>query len=364
MATLTVPGGQNVTAFFCDDELTAAQQALATLEQGFQPGNIQVLTSTVVSPMPMPGVLYLFNVSSGGTITPPFGHYGTILSDDTANATISASGSQVLVIGNNHDNLINITGGGVMYTADGGEYIGSGTVISGAGNDTINVKGDATVFACDGNDSITVQLGNANITVGTGNDTISFGGPNDTVTAAGSSTVTGPAGIHATVVGGQLVFHGSPGGANESVTAGSGDATLLGGSGLTFIGGTGNVLMQGTVGGGGNDTYFGGSGNDSMVAGHGAGGNLGNVFNFDTGATPEGGQHTVYNFVQQDTISSAVGADKIHLGAGYNVANILNGSDVNNGVTYGSGNAVLSLDNGATKVTFIGVTKLNPDDFS
>jgi len=371
MATLTVPGSQSITAYFCDDELDAAQQALANLEQGFN--TIQVLSTTTVTPMPLPGVLYLFNVTvpGNGLINPPFGGYGTILADDVKGATINAVGSRMLVIGNDQDDSISLGGGGTMYTADGGEYIGSGTVIVGAGNDTIDIKGDATVFACDGNDSINVQLGNASITVGTGNDTItlggahdtvSLGGPNDTVTAAGSATVMGPSGIQATVVGGKLTFGGDTGGANESVTAGSGNATLLGGNGITFIGGTGNVLMQGTVGGGGNDTYFGGSGNDTMVAGHGAGGTLGNLFNFDTGATPEGGQHMIQNFTQ--------GQDTIHLGAGYNVTNIVNGSDPNNYVTTdGSGNTVLVLDAGSvggpTTVTFVGLhTPLHTGDFN
>src|SRR5579885_1390288 len=240
MGTLTVPGGQQVSAFVCDDEISAAQQALNTLDGSFSASNINILTSTVVLPMPMPGKLYIFDVASGSVINPPFGHYATILSDDTAGATINASGNGVLVIGNNQGDSISITGTGTLFEANGGEYIGSGTVITGAGNDTITVKGDATVFSCGGNDSITVQLANASINVGPGNDTITLGGPNDTVTAAGSATVVGPGGINATVSGGQLLFGGGAGG--ESVTAGSGNATLLGGSGVTFIGGSGNTL--------------------------------------------------------------------------------------------------------------------------
>ena len=211
-------------------------------------------------------------------------------------------------------------------------------------------------MSCAGDDSVTVQLGNANITLGSGNDTISLGGPNDTVTTAGSATVAGPSGIQATVQGGQLLFQNGAGG--ESVTAGSGTATLAGGSGLTFIGGTGSTMMQGTVGGGGNDTYVGGSGNDTMTAGHGAGGTLGNLFQFDTGATPEGGSHLVTNFVQ--------GHDTIQLGSGYDIDKILhlNGSDPNNTVTTdGGGNAVLSLDGGATTITFLNVNTLNKTDF-
>jgi Ca2+-binding RTX toxin-like protein len=357
MGTLTVPGGQQISAFVCDDELAAVAQALANLEQGFLPGNIQVLTTTTVLPMPMPGQLYLFDVPSGTVVNPPYGHYGTIISDDSHGATVNAFGSGDVVVGNNQGDSISISGSGTLYTANGGEYIGSGSVFTGTGNDTISVKGDATIASCGGNDSITVQLGNANITVGTGNDTITLGGPDDTVTAAGSATVAGPAGISATIVGGQLVFGGGAGATNESVTAGSGNATLLGGTGLTFIGGTGNTQMTGTVGGGGNDTYVGGSGNDTMTAGHGAGGTLGNVFAFDTGATPEGGSHTIQNFVQG-------GQDQIQLGSSYNVSNIINGLDPANTVTTdGGGNAVLSLDSGATKITFIGVTTLHQNDF-
>jgi Ca2+-binding RTX toxin-like protein len=355
MATSSVVGGQQLTLNICDSEVNAATQALDQLESGYAAGAIHVLTSPTVSPMPMPGQLYIFDLPSGSAVSPPSGQYGTIISDDLHGATVSAKGSGVLVIGNNQGDSISITGTGTMYTPDGGEFIGSGTVITGAGNDVINVKGDATILSCGGNDSITVQLGNANITVGTGNDTISLGGPNDTVTTAGSATVTGPSGIQATVTGGQLLFQHGAGG--ESVMAGSGTATLAGGSGLTFIGGTGSTMMQGTVGGGGNDTYVGGSGNDTMTAGHGAGGTLGNLFQFDTGATPEGGSHVITNFSQ--------GHDTIQLGSSYDINTILSAgpSDPNTVLHDASGNAVLSLDGGATQITFLNVQTLNKTDF-
>ncbi len=344
MVTTTVVGGDSTTFVLPSGEISAASQALNQLLAGLP--NSRIDPTTTFSPAP-PMVTDVYELSGGGTDNLPAGHYGAIITDDLA-TTVNASGSGIMIIGNDANNSISISGTGTLYPGNGSELVGSGTVVVGDGNDTITVKGDASITAGNGNNSITVQLGNGSISVGSGNDTITLGGPNDTVTAAGAATVVGPGSLSATIGsgGGQLVYQGGAGG--ESVTAGSGNVTLAGGSNVTFMGGTGNTLMQATAGSG-NDTFVGGAGADTMAGG---GGGTGNLFVFDTGPAPEGGTHVIDNFVQ--------GQDQIQLGSSYNVTNILA-----NNVTYSGGGATISLDSGQTIITLnnTNITKLTTSDF-
>jgi len=192
----------------------------------------------------------------------------------------------------------------------------------GQGNDTITVKGSGTVY----------------VTGSSGHDTITLGHGSDTVIEQGSATVYGSFGS-AVVDHGQLSIVEKPHG--ESVTAGSGNATLVGGkSNVTFTGGTGSTSM---VGGSGNDTFVGGSGHDTMTGGTGH-----NVFSFSESA--QGGTHVISNFT--------AGEDKISL-HGYNLNYVL-GHDV----TYSGGNAYIKLDGGKTTIEVKGVTHLTKSDFS
>ena len=330
--TTTVVGGSHtITWDVPQNVLAAASQALNQLTQGFPSAAINVITDpSQVGQSQSPVTLPIYDVPGGSTLIPSIGEYAVILSDDPANTTVQAVGSHDLIIDNNAAaNNLSITGPGTVPGSNGGEFIGSGTVIAGNGNDTITVKGDASIVAGNGADSITVQLGNATINVGTGNDTITLGGLNDTVTAAGSATVAGPGSLSATVIGGQLLFQNGAGG--ESVTAGSGSATLMGGSNVTFLGGSGNTHMLGV----GNDTFVGGVGSGSSDTMTGSG--SGNLFSFETGTQPELGTHVITNFVP--------GNDFIHLGSGYDVTSILaNNTTVSGGVT------TISLDGGLTLI--------------
>ncbi|MGH7227310.1 MAG: hypothetical protein ACRELF_29200, partial [Gemmataceae bacterium] len=189
MATTTVAGGDSYTFDLPPHEISATSLALNQFLSGWPANDVTTVTTTAASAPP--GQLYMYELSGGGTDNVPAGHVGVLLADDLP-TTVSAPGMEKLVIGNDANDSITITGNGTLYPGFGSELIGSGTVVAGDGNDTITVKGDANITLGDGNNSINVQLGNAQIAVGTGNDTITLGGPDDTVTAAGSATVAGP----------------------------------------------------------------------------------------------------------------------------------------------------------------------------
>jgi Ca2+-binding RTX toxin-like protein len=353
--TSTIIGGDHTLTWSVpQDVLSAAQQALSTFLQGWPLSGINVDTVSAADPQPM-GKATIYNVPGGGNIVAQPGHDAVILTDDQTNSNVTVTGVQDLVIDNNAAKTsITITAPDTVSDGNYGELMGSGTVVAGDGNDTINVLGNASIVAGSGQDSITVQYGTASITVGdsaksgdaAGNDTISLGGPNDTITAYGSATVSGPGSISATIKGGQLVYQTGSGG--ESVTAGSGTATLLGGTGVTFIGGTGAVSMVG----GGSDTFIGGTGagsSDTMTGGGGL-----NVFAFDTGSQPEGGTHVISNFTQSQ--------DLIKLGSSYDLNTILN--PAYGEITVTGGNTTLTLDNGQTVIKLIGITNLTRNDFT
>ncbi len=128
---------------------------------------------------------------------------------------------------------------------------------------------------------------------------------------------------------------------NESVQAGSGNATLFGGSGHDFFaaGGGFTTMIAGT----GNDTFVGGSHSD-LMDGQGA---KSNVFEFDKSA--HGGFHIITNFSE--------GRDKIDL-VGYDTTSAFNHAQVIGGDT------VIMLDSGKTEIVLTGFTSLHKSDFT
>ncbi|TWI49288.1 hemolysin type calcium-binding protein [Pseudomonas duriflava] len=92
-------------------------------------------------------------------------------------------------------------------------------VVSGNGNDTITITGDASVYL-DGGD------GNDTLTTGNGNDVVLGGNGNDTInTGAGNDYIDGGAG-------------------SDVINAGAGDDTIIAGVGDTVDGGEGFDVLQ------------------------------------------------------------------------------------------------------------------------
>jgi Ca2+-binding RTX toxin-like protein len=243
----------------------------------------------------------------GNTIT--FAGSGSIIAGD---------GNDQIVTTTNYTMFINAGGGDNSITVHGGNGAVATTVIAGAGNDSLtlgspNVWGLYDVTLGGGTDTVTLGLGGATVSniggstnldatqstdlnyTGTGSDTIQLGAGFDSVVETGAATVIGgfllPGGTfvpHATVQGGSgnFVFTGHDG--YDSVTAGTGAATMTAGNGNdTFHAGasstalldahlaSGNDMLFGgsgsatLLGGSGNDSFFGGSGNTSAVGGSG-----------------------------------------------------------------------------------------------
>jgi Ca2+-binding RTX toxin-like protein len=321
----------------------------------------------------------------GGSNTISFAGSGSVFAGDGNNWIMTDTSERPLADGGHdghgHDDH---DGHGNNHGRDGhdeGYGAGATTIIAGSGNNSLTLGsattwGEYDVTLGGGNDTVTLGLGRATISnsggstqldarhstglsyTGAGADTIFLGAGFDSVVETGAATVIGGSRVagspppHATVQGGSgnFVFIGRDG--DDSVTAGtgaatliagndndtfhagastnalldargtyeddalyggSGNATLLGGSGRdSFFGGSGNTTM---VGGSNWNFFTGGSGNDTMVAhtvptGHGDGehghGVDQNVFTFDAAV---GGHHEIdgYN-------STAPGGDTaIHL---------------------------------------------------
>jgi Ca2+-binding RTX toxin-like protein len=268
---------------------------------------------------------------------------------------------------------------GTFVSVSGGDKVliniyGNGTVAAGNGNDTIRIDGSGNVSVGAGNDSITLNgpgyILQQNSGSMIGNDTINLGSGNDTLTEAGKATVYGAFGS-ATVDGGKFQFLQVPNGAaaaqvgasgyssaynpnagaahggGTSAVANSGPgsftyqelaingaATLLGGAQADqFIGGSGSVVMQG---GTGNDTFMGGSGEATMTGGTGQ-----NLFDFNFQS--KGGTSVITNFVS--------GHDQLYL-EGQSLSYL----QANNDIHVSGGNTTITLDGGQTMVELKGFT--------
>jgi Ca2+-binding RTX toxin-like protein len=198
---------------------------------------------------------------------------------------------------------------------------GSGTIVAGGGNDSIHLGqkgGSWDVTLGNGNDTISaMNSGNDTIGAGSGKDYINLGSGNDLVRAAGDATVF----------------------------SGSGNATLFGGHGLNFVGGSGDASVKGGIGG--NNTFTAGSGNETLIGGNigGAGGT--NIFTFDNHAA---GSAMILDFTSTDMVKLK----------GYGPNEVANA--INHQLAGPTGVTITLSDN--TKITFAGVTQLDPKNFT
>ena len=198
-------------------------------------------------------------VTSGGGIDSIYGGLG----DDSL--TLHLGGGR-LDGGDGNDTLIagtsGMTGNVTLIGGAGDDSITGGShavlVEGGIGNDTISLRSSATVYAGDGNDTVTASSAGApNIDLGNGNDylaissgvtafTVTGGAGNDTINVSSLSSAPG------------LIYGGD---GNDSVRAGLGNDTIYTGTGTDLISGNdGNdkIYVQGS------GTIFGGEGNDTI----------------------------------------------------------------------------------------------------
>jgi len=142
----TVVGGANIGLALDPRELQAAQQALTNIGQGF-PG--AELNTSLAQPIVTPADLQVYLLPGGGTNVLNASNDVVIFSatpSPTPATTISVTGQNDLIIGNQGHDKINFTNG-------------SGSVFAGNGKDVVNIQG-ANLF----------------IQFGTGNDTVNMTG--------------------------------------------------------------------------------------------------------------------------------------------------------------------------------------------
>jgi Ca2+-binding RTX toxin-like protein len=208
------------------------------------------------------------------------------------------------------------TGGTLDVTLGNTPATTSGAVARGS----YGLTGDMTVHQ--------TKAGNYTLTMN-GNDTVYLGAGNDTINQLGASTLYGGSG--------KLNYTGGLGA--DSIMAGSGAATILGGGGFDTIIGGSNLMKA--DGGDGNDLLVGGSFKDTLTGGTG-----GDLFRF--AATAHGGQHVITDFID--------GSDKIDLtGGGYTLADISQTS-------IKAGSTIIKLSDG-TQITLKNFKSLDSSDF-
>jgi Ca2+-binding RTX toxin-like protein len=269
MPAVTVAGAnsQTVTLNF-DTNLNAilAQQLANAITAGVQGGTIIPAVDTDGPPPPLlPGTTGEFVQTLNGLTTLPPGYKAFV---DIAQESV------VFGSGDNGESVLSSTGN-LKFFATGG----SGTVVTGGGNNLIVVpstdtgawsintgNGDDTVLAGgSGNDTINAGGGHNAITLGSGRDVMQSTG-DDTVNAGSGSETIGAIGTGSDVIFGNssTLFFVATGG-SATVFGGSGSDTFFGGKGPDVVhGGTGgdNFLFAGT----GTATLFGGGSGDQLFA--------------------------------------------------------------------------------------------------
>jgi len=283
------------------------------------------------------------------------GGSGNLLFLDTGADTVYSGGADTIVAGTGND-TVNLTGSGAMVFGGTGNLLvqntgGADTVSAGSGAETISAaasgglyflnNSSSTMFVASGKTASTIVGGSGPATI--------YGGSGSNVMFQGTGSLLYDAQSSTSIVVSQA---SSPG---ATFFASNGGQVWLYGSnnGNQFIAGTGNVTLQG-AGASGKNLYFAGSGADSMVAGAGAdtmvassgsatmaGGAGADQFDFINGMT--GGTDLIQNWT---------GADALNL-FGYGNSPIVSQQVVN-------GSVVLTL-NDNTKITFQGITSLNPN---
>jgi Ca2+-binding RTX toxin-like protein len=263
------------------------------------------------------------------------------------------AGAQTVIAGGGTlggaSNIINLSGStGPNFVAVGG---GPDTVVSGSGADTVFSGGSGTMVVSVGSGTMDFVGGSNNATV--------FGGAHTSTIIGGASgsivysdTAGGAAEYHAQ--GGSEVFDARLSNGNNSIYGAynvPGSETLFGGSGDNYI----NPLnaTASVIGGIGADTLVGarfnasvtGSANATLTGGAGS-----DTFEFVNGYA--GGHDYVTDLTANDVVNLAF--------YGYTPTGI---SSLLASATVSGGSSTITLSD-ATKITFVGLSSLNPGNFT
>jgi Ca2+-binding RTX toxin-like protein len=263
--------------------------------------------------------------------------------------TVSVAGEPSLTQTFQNDQITKVT----VFAGDGDDFVANTlevpTVIYGqGGNDTLRGGyADDIINGGDGNDDILGRTGNDVLNGQNDDDTISGGYGNDTITGGlgndvlsgdqGDDQINGHSGNDLINGGvGADTLTGSAG--NDSISGGDGDDNLNGGDGDdslegnqgedTLVGETGDDFLSG---GNGNDTLYGNDGNDELFGGSG------DDIIFGAGGDDiiEGGlgNDELWGQGDNDTLDGQGGDDYVHGGSGNDSLAGGSGADELNGYT-------------------------------
>jgi len=265
----------SVTTLMIDGELSVVSDAADSIEIGADAGsNVEVTVNGVIDTSVGP-----FAASSVRSLVVRGGDLGNVLD---LSQVFSADYAWSDVDGN--PMTIEVRAGNGDDELSGANDLGS-SLYAGDGDDTITVLGgDVLVEAGDGNDMINGGSGSDTLNGGDGNDAITGGPSGDLIDGGdGLDRIDGEEGDDTLIGGdGEDTIDGSDGNdlinassGNDHVRGGPGDDVIFGGAGhdLIFgdleipIGNAGNDTIQGQ---GGDDTLFGSGGADSLNGNAGA----------------------------------------------------------------------------------------------
>lgn len=319
--------------------------------------------------------------SSTFTFDTASGQYIATAGSSTADGS-ETSGEWNYVTGYSTANMLEL-GSGTNYVVSEGQDTISGL----SGTDTVSLLG-ASSIATLGTGAVVVDLGSTNsITVG--DQSTVFGGNGSQVSyGSGSGTIVGSLSDTISAAGNLQVVHGTSNDISASgaltflngtgtTTISAGQATIFGAAGLNAIISTSSETALVVAGGGaetingasasqalhvfagtGNDTIIGGSAANTLVGGTGnatlvGGSGASNLFAITDGVA--GGNYTIENF------GSAAG--NVMALYGYGLQNSSGLQNVLDNATVSGGNTTIALNDGS-KITFVGVTDLNPSNFN
>ena len=303
-STVTVP-------FTTSQNIALAQQVANAISIANQSG-ADLASQDTTPPLPQ-GKFGEFVKTQPGMNVLPAGYRDVV--NNASNAIIFGSGDS-------GERILSGTGNLSFFAS-----AGSGTVVSGGGNNTINIKATDTgswdIAADVGHNQIVdFGIGGDSIQAGAGNNLVELGGGNYTVSSIGNDTVVASNGAETVGVSGAFS-----------------DVVLGGSSRLDFVNGTGA------------STVLGQSGSDTVLAG--AGGGLFRGGSAGANSLVGGlGAATLYAGGNNDTLVATSPGQALHAGAG---TATLDGSASSGADTFfgGSGNATINWSAGSDVIAFI-----------
>lgn len=341
MPSVTIPGASSTPVTFSSNDSAPYANALASvISTGLASGTLtlQPYVSGSTAPGPASGTGGAVLISSATTsVAIPTTDSAILITSTTPTSITGGAAGLFAVAGSAGLTYTNITpsGSAIDYitAGDGSNLITTST--AGTGNYAVNTGS--------GSDSISV-FGNAVINAGTGSNSVSLAGGNSLVYSEGFDSITG-----STVVGG---------GGTDTLSVGSGQATINPGTSNFFIFGASTttnplIFMPGSgadtisVGSGGGNVYAGTAGGSILFGGAGGPGSAPTALH----GSASGDQ--IYSIGAGVVFATAGAGNETITGAGGSPNGFsVPGSTANNQFTAGSGNDTLIA--GAGRDTLVG----------